>query len=251
MNEEIFNDISEQYAKYRPGYPNSFYKYLCSTIGINKESIIADIGSGTGILTKSLLQKCLNVYAIEPNNDMRRMAEITLKNEIGFFSINGTAENTTLKDHSIDFVTASQSFHWFDRKSFKHECKRILKPQGKIILIWNSRDESSDLVKSIDFINKKYCPNFSGSSKGMRGAINNNDFDDFFSGKYVSKAFCNNISFSLERFIGLHQSASYHLNTNDCNYINYINDLTNIFDAFSKDGKLVMPNFTRSYVGGV
>ena len=148
MNENIFNGVGETYAKYRPSYPQTLLKYLCAEIGINKFSTIADIGSGTGIFTQQLLNKCSKIYAIEPNDDMREVAEKKLGNELGFISINGTAENTTLENESIDYITAAQSFHWFDRLSFKQECKRILKPKGKVILIWNSRDETSELVRN-------------------------------------------------------------------------------------------------------
>ena len=90
---------------------NSIYALWCVYF-----STIADIGSGTGILTQQLIHECSKVYAIEPNSDMRRVAEKRLRNEPGFISINGTAENTTLENESIDYITAAQSFHWFDSK---------------------------------------------------------------------------------------------------------------------------------------
>lgn len=251
MNENIFNGVGETYAKYRPSYPQELLMYLCSEIGVNKFSTIADIGSGTGILTQQLIHECSKVYAIEPNSDMRRVAEKRLRNEPGFISINGTAENTTLENESIDYITAAQSFHWFDRLSFKKECKRILKPKGKVILIWNSRDETSELVRKIDSINQKYCPNFSGSACGMRGAKSPNDFDDFFQQGYKIKYFQNNLIFNKERFIGLHLSASYRLKENDRNYQNYINELTDFFNVYSNNEVLQMPNLTRCYVGDV
>lgn len=251
MNENIFDGIGEIYAKYRPSYPQTLIKYLCSEIGVNRYSTIADIGSGTGILTHQLLKECSKVYAVEPNNDMRKVAEKNLGKKPGFISINGTAENTTLEKESVDYITAAQSFHWFDRWSFKQECKRILRSKGKVILIWNSRDETSELVRKIDVINKKYCPNFSGSASGMRGAKNTNDFDDFFQNGYRENCFQNNLIFTKEGFIGLHLSASYRLETGDSNYWNYINELTEFFDLYSTNGILEMPNLTRSYTGTV
>lgn len=251
MNENIFNGVGETYAKYRPSYPQTLLKYLCAEIGINKFSTIADIGSGTGIFTQQLLNKCSKIYAIEPNDDMREVAEKKLGNELGFISINGTAENTTLENESIDYITAAQSFHWFDRLSFKQECKHILKPKGKVILIWNSRDETSELVRKIDAINQKYCPNFSGSACGMRGAKSSDDFDDFFQQGYDVKCFQNNLIFTKERFIGLHLSASYRLETSDSTYPSYIGELIKVFDAYSNNGVMEMPNLTRSYAGNI
>lgn len=251
MNENIFDGIGETYAKYRPSYSQELLKYFYSEIGINKSSIIADIGSGTGILTRQLLNKCSKIYAVEPNSDMRKVAERNLGNDCRFISVNGTAENTTLESNSIDYITAAQSFHWFNRLIFKQECKRILRPKGNVILIWNSRDENSELVRKIDFINQKYCPNFSGSACGMRGAKTPNDFDDFFCQEYTSSCFQNNLKFTIDEFIGLHLSASYRLDVNDSNYLRYINELTEIFNLYNINGILEMPNLTRCYVGTV
>ena len=80
MNETRFNGIGDIYAKYRPSYPQAFIEYLYSDVGINKDSIIADIGSGTGILTKQLLEVGNKVLAVEPSDGMRLVAEVDLKN---------------------------------------------------------------------------------------------------------------------------------------------------------------------------
>ena len=75
MNENIFNGIADIYDKYRPSYPHALFTYLCSEAGMNASTVVADIGSGTGILSKELLDICNLVYAVEPNNDMRKIAE--------------------------------------------------------------------------------------------------------------------------------------------------------------------------------
>ncbi|MDE6846424.1 MAG: class I SAM-dependent methyltransferase [Lachnospiraceae bacterium] len=251
MNEQIFTGVGEIYAKYRPTYPAALIQYLSEDVGLNVNSIVADIGSGTGILTNILLSKCAKVYAVEPNADMRQIAEINNRGVKNFISINSNAENTTLKEHSVDYITAAQSFHWFNRLSFKKECQRILKPGGKVILIWNCRDETSELVQDIDFISQKYCPLFSGSSGGMRGAKTENAYQDFFTGNYDTKIFANDILFDKERFIGLHQSASYRLNEDDVNYHKYIYALSEFFDSHCTNNELILPNHTCCYVGTV
>lgn len=250
MNENIFDGVSEIYAKYRPAYPIALIEYLKS-IGLTSNSIVADIGAGTGILTVELLKTCAKVYAIEPNNDMRNISEKANNGNPKFISVNATAENTTLLDKSIDFITAAQSFHWFNKQIFKAECQRILKPNGKVILIWNRRDETSKTVQDIDVINRKYCPLFSGSANGMRGANTETDYQDFFINGYETKFFPNDILFDKKRFIGLHQSASYRLNKNDSNYFNYIDELSSYFDLHSTNGKLNLPNNTCCYIGNL
>ncbi|MDB8805765.1 class I SAM-dependent methyltransferase [Romboutsia sp. 1001216sp1] len=119
MNENKFNGMGKIYSKYRPSYPFDFIDYLFTDVGISQRSIIADIGSGTGILTRQLLEKGSKVYGIEPNADMRDIAETNLNNFLGFTSVNGNAENTTIDDNSVDYITVAQAFHWFDRERFK------------------------------------------------------------------------------------------------------------------------------------
>jgi len=252
MNENKFTGLSETYAKFRPKYPQAFIEYLYSDVGVKTDSIIADVGAGTGILTKQLLESGNKVYAVEPNEDMRSIAETDLNVFDNYYSVKGTAENTTLDDSSVDFITVAQAFHWFDEMKFKKECGRILKANGKVILVWNSRSLSSDVVKDSDAVTRKYCPNFEGFSGGMRGTEDHDThYGNFYEGDYISKVFQNDITFDLEGFIGRSRSASYTLRENDENFDAYIKELTECFYRYAVDGKMVMANETRSYVGVV
>lgn len=249
MNEDKFKGMGDIYSRYRPSYPLEFIKHLKTNVGLSCEKIVADIGSGTGILTNQLLTEGNVIYAVEPNYDMRKVAESNLQKYEGFISINGTAENTGLKSKSVDYVTVAQAFHWFDSQNFKKECQRILKPNGKVILVWNGRDDKSDLVVENDIINRKYCPNFKGFTGGMRGTENEDNFNNFFNGNYEIKVFNNDLTFDQQAFIGRNLSASYALKVNDDNYSLYISELKELFDKYSENGIAVMGNFTRSYIG--
>lgn len=251
MNEDKFNGMGKIYSKYRPSYAVNFIDYLFTDVGISQSSTIADIGSGTGILTRQLLEKGSKVYGVEPNVDMRIIAEANLKNFSKFISVNGNAENTTIADNSVDYITVAQAFHWFDREKFKKECQHILNHEGKVILVWNTRDNKNELVMENYEVNRKYCPNFKGFSDGMYGKTNEDDFSDFFNGKYETKVFINNLIFDMDGFIGRNLSASYALKSNDAQYNNYINELKKIYKKYSNNGQLIMPNLTRSYVGKV
>ena len=251
MNENIFDGIADIYDKYRPSYPSSLFTYLCADIGINSHTTIADIGSGTGILSKKLLSICSCVYAVEPNDDMRKIAESNLSFKNNFISIRATAENTTLPDHCVDCITVAQAFHWFNRKLFKIECQRILKDKGRVILIWNCRQEDNKIVQAIDSISREFCPDFSGSSCGMRGEKNSGDYSNFFIGDYETKSFHNPIIFNKESFLGLHQSASYCPDRTEENYTKYIDGLSNFFDTHCQNGILRLENNTHCYIGYV
>jgi len=252
MNETRFDGKGKIYAKYRPTYPQEFIDYLCSDVGISNDSTIADIGSGTGILTKQLLNLDSKVYAVEPNSDMRAVAEAGLSHCSNFVSVNSTAENTTLDANSVDFITVAQAFHWFDRELFKDECCRIIRQGGKVILVWNSLTFDAEIVVDGDSIHKKYCPDFEGRGGDARGKDGVNlPFGEFFSGKYGEMVFENSSTSDMNEFIGRYLSSSYAVKENDENYPAYIAELTECFYKHAVDGKVVIPIVTRSYVGEV
>ncbi len=142
-----FSNRVENYIKYRPGYPNELIETLRLECGLTTDSAIADIGSGTGILTEMLLRNGNLVYGIEPNREMREAGERLLQGYPRFQSIAARAEETTLAPASVEFVTAGQAFHWFDREKARLEFHRILKPQGWIVLVWNEmQSESTPLI---------------------------------------------------------------------------------------------------------
>jgi SAM-dependent methyltransferase len=245
-----FTDKAEVYAKYRPSYPLEYIEYLISEASLNEDCNIADIGSGTGILSRQLLERGLTVIGVEPNDDMRTLAEQTLKPYFRFISVKATAENTTINENSVDLVTVAQAFHWFDIEQFRLECQRILKQNAKVALVWNSRDGSSDINKESVDICKKYCPNFKGFSGGMEET--SIAFQQFFKdGKYDYKYFRNDLQFNLDGFLGRYLSSSFSPKKVDKEYNPFITALSNLFEKYSNNGKIVIPNITRSYLGKV
>ena len=249
MNENKFDGLGETYAKFRPAYAPGFLDYLFSDFGLDKNSVIADVGAGTGILTKQLLDRGCKVIAVEPNSDMRAEAEKNLKEFAGFVSVNGTSESTGLNDCVVDCVTAAQAFHWFDAVRFKMECQRILKPGGMVVLVWNSRDVASQIMRDNAAVYVKFCPNF----KGFAGGTHNNDagFEDFFHAGYEKKTFQNDLVFDEEGFVGRSLSASYSLQEGDEGFDEYIAELKNFFQKCAVNGRMVMPNLTYSFAGKV
>jgi SAM-dependent methyltransferase len=112
--------------------------------------MVADIGSGTGILSEVFLRNGNIVFGVEPNEDMRKIAEANLSSYANFRSIDGSAESTKLEEGSVDFVTAGQSFHWFDGPKAKTEFRRILGNDGWVVLVWNTRKKSTPFLHDYD-----------------------------------------------------------------------------------------------------
>jgi len=134
-----FSTRVTDYARYRPRYPLGVLKILREECGLRREHVIADVGSGTGLLSKLFLENGNRVFGIEPNKEMRRGGDEFLHGYANFVSLAGSAEVTGLPDSSVDFVSAGQSFHWFDAAAARREFARILQPRGWVVLAWNDR----------------------------------------------------------------------------------------------------------------
>ena len=134
-----FSDRVRNYVLYRPGYPPAVLDVLRAETGLAPAQVIADVGSGTGISARLFLDAGNAVHAVEPNPDMRAAAEAMLGADPRFRSVDGSAEATTLGDASVDYVVAAQAFHWFDLPAVRREWRRILRPGGWMVLLWNAR----------------------------------------------------------------------------------------------------------------
>ncbi len=198
---ERFSNRVENYVKYRPTYPVGVLQHLHDAGILSENSVVADIGSGTGISSKLFLENGNEVFGVEPNKEMREAAETYLKNEKYFHSVNGTAEETNLKNNSVDIVLAGQAFHWFDAEKSKVEFKRILrefapsgKSNGNVVLMWNNRrTDSSDFLKSYEDLLSYFGTDY---AKVNHRNIGEKNFDSFFGkGKWNS--------FSIETFFDL------------------------------------------------
>ena len=249
MNTNKFDEKGKVYAKARPDYPKVLFEFLISRRILDSEKTVADVGSGTGIFTTQLSPFVKTVFAIEPNDDMRNKAEDKFKLYPNIASVNATAENTTLPNTSVDLITVAQAFHWFDRKAFKNECKRILKPNGKILLVWNDRDINSNVIKDNFAVNKIFCPNFKGSSNGID--FSKDAFKDFFDGEYEMTEFDNCLVYDRDAFIARSLSSSYSPKKNDPAYDEYVKALESVFNKHQTNGIVKYPYITRCYIGTV
>lgn len=240
----LFTGKANDYVKGRPSYARDLMQFLAKSY-ISKDSIVADIGAGTGKFTKQLLELGCYVYGVEPNDDMRKVAETSLNNCSKFYSVKGTASDSNLPSASVDFVTAAQAFHWFDTKNFWKECMRILKPNGKVFLIWNVRDMDAIINKELFSLNQKFCPNFKGFSGGIHS--DTSKIENFFNNKYEKKIFPNPLFFTEETFISRSMSSSYALTKIDSNYEEYKQALRHLYLTYEKDNCIVIPNYTVLY----
>lgn len=241
-----FSDRVENYIKYRPGYPSEIIDYLKSEDILKSDSVIADIGSGTGISSEMFLKNGNTVYAIEPNTPMREAAEKLLSKYDNFRSIDAAAENTTLPDNSIDLIVCAQAFHWFDIPKVKIEFKRILKPEGSVCLIWNERVlNGNPFLIDYEKLLLKYGTDYANV---RHENIDNNKLAEFFAGGYITKTFPNKQVFDYEGVKGRLLSSSYTPQKSSQLFEPMLAELKQIFDKNEIDGKIEFLYDTNIYI---
>jgi SAM-dependent methyltransferase len=139
-----FSDRVHYYVRSRPKYPSALLDFCRTQLGLSPRQVVADIGSGTGFLSEMFVRNGNEVFAVEPNAEMRGAAESFLGSSPNFHSVHATAEATGLENSSVDFVTAGQAFHWFDPVRSRAEFARMLRPGGWVLLVWNERTKDAD-----------------------------------------------------------------------------------------------------------
>ncbi len=242
-----FSSRVENYIKYRPGYPPETLEILKQECELTKDSVVADVGSGTGILSGLFLRNGNKVFGIEPNPPMRLAGEELLKSFENFVSIDGAAEATTLGPQSVDVVTAAQAFHWFKRGEAKKEFKRILKPDGWVVLIWNER-----LVDATAFLRdyESFLLNYGTDYQEIRHENVEPEIADFFApAGFQLRTLPNYQHFDLEALKGRVYSSSYAPEPGHPNFEPMLSRLEELFNAHNQNGMVTFEYETKIYYG--
>ncbi|MAT96707.1 MAG: SAM-dependent methyltransferase [Anaerolineaceae bacterium] len=222
-----FSNRVDNYVKYRPSYPTAVLTCLQEECGLDETAVIADIGSGTGILARLFLQNGNRVLGVEPNKEMREAGEAFLAAFSRFTSINGTAEATTLPDHSVDFVTAGQSAHWFDRQKSLPEFRRILRPGGTVAFVWNTMAfDASPFMQGYEQITLRYFTGKPSRENELRGEM----LAYLGEGAQV-RTFANEQQFDLPGLTGRLLSTSYAPLAGDAKHEPMLAELRDLFEA--------------------
>jgi len=243
-----FSNRVDNYIKYRPNYPHKIISFLKQKGILTSESVIADIGSGTGISAELFLKEGNVVYGVEPNNEMRHAAQKLLTDYKNFCSINGTAEITMLPTDDIDLIIIGQAFHWFDKEKSKTEFKRILKTDGSVVLMWNDRRTKSTpfLAAYEDFIQLFAIDYNEVNHKNIDEKIFKNFFGE---GNYTVESFDNFQHFDFEGLKGRVLSSSYMPDEGHKDYNFMMSVLKKIFNRFQENGKVIIEYDTKIYFG--
>jgi ubiquinone/menaquinone biosynthesis C-methylase UbiE len=242
-----FSSRVDNYVRYRPGYPAVVLDLLKTMCGLTPDSVMADIGSGTGIFTRMLLQNGNRVFGVEPNTDMRMAAQKLLASFPRFTSVTGTAETTTLTDRGIDFITVAQAAHWFDRDRARREFVRILKPGGWTVLLWNERrTDSTPFLREYEQLLLTYGTDY----QEVRHERTTAEINAFFApSEFQKRKFSMSQEFDYAGLEGRLLSSSYTPRASDANYASMLRELRRIFGAHQARGRVSLEYDTRVYYG--
>lgn len=241
-----FSDRVDNYIKYRPSYPAALIPFLESVLGLKKGQQVADIGSGTGILTELLLLKGYSVTAVEPNKAMRHAAEQRLGGYDRFYSQDGRAEATGLLDQSVHLITAAQAFHWMEVEATRKECIRILKPGGHIALIWNLRLLDTVFLQAYEELNREFGQHYDAANR-----IKEDEIIAFFHPATMQIQTWSNVTLlDFEGLKGRTLSSSYMPAEGDPRYKELINRLEELFATHRENGLVKMEYETKMYYNG-
>ena len=243
-----FTVRADDYAKYRPGYPQGIIGILEGEVGFNKNQTVADIGSGTGLLTRLFLENGNRVFGIEPNSRMRHHAQKNLSSFRRFVSVEGTAEHTNLRARSIDLVVIGQALHWFDPDMTAAELFRISRPEGSLCIAYNERRRGSKVMYAFqDIIDR---------NEGMRKKLPNVGVRfsrRFFEDRKLSRFILpNEQTLNFEGLMGRLLSGS-HMPTRDepGRFWKLERDARRLFDGFQENGQIRLLYDTRLFAGRV
>jgi len=242
-----FSSRVENYVRYRPGYPAGVLELLRTECGLSPESVVADIGSGTGKLTELLLESGCRVLGVEPNTEMRQAAERALGDNSRFTSIAAAAEVTTLPDECAYLIVAGQAFHWFDRERCRDEFVRILKPGGWVVLIWNDRrTDATPFLAAYETLLREFATDY---EQVNHRNIDVNALREFFRVELKLRKFPYAQCFDFDGLKGRLLSSSYAPEPGQPNHEAMLTRLREIFDVHQQDGRVAFDYDTLVYYG--
>ncbi len=244
---ERFSNRVENYVKYRPNYPPEILQLFKSEMNLQTDSIVADIGAGTGISAKIFLENGNPVFAVEPNEAMRVAAADFLKDYPKLTLVNGTSENTTLENDSVDFVVAAQAFHWFNPKNTRGEFKRILNDKGYVALIWNERQlDSTDFLREYE----SFLHEFATDYQEVRHENTSREIiGEFFQTDLEQRTFQMSQTFDYAGLEGRLLSSSYTPTSENLRFAPMIKQLKRLFTKHAKTGRIDFLYDTKVYYG--
>ena len=246
-SKQRFSNRVADYVRYRPSYPSALIDLLREECGLRPDHVVADVGSGTGILSRMFLENGNRVFGVDPNDEMRRAGEEFLSGFAEFSSVNGSAENTTLTDGCVDFVVTGQAFHWFEPVAARAEFARILRPGGLVVVICNERLlDTTPFLRGYEALLQSFGKDYAQVSESYPRLA---QIQAFFPHAIARKSFGNFQEFDFAALAGRVRSSSYMPQEGDANSAPMMAALRQLFDTTQQSGRVRMDYTAQVYLG--
>lgn len=219
---------------------------LARSCGLSPRDVVADVGSGTGLLSAMFLQNGNRVFGVEPNDAMREAGEHLLGRWDTFTSLPGSAEDTGLDGRSVDLIAAGQAFHWFDQQKTRREFCRVLRAGGHVALIWNQRDTEDSLQRGYDTLMRKHAPHY---KEVCHHRLDPTELARFFGGELFHEECPNQQVMDLEALLGRAASASYYPEAGQPGHQELVQGLGGLFARHEDHGSVTLRYRTVVFAG--
>jgi ubiquinone/menaquinone biosynthesis C-methylase UbiE len=234
-----FSDRADVYSRARPTYPADAMDAIVAGAQSDGATIAADIGAGTGISSRLLAERGCRVFAIEPNADMRRRgAADTSAVQPPITWVEACGEATTLGDASVDLILCAQSFHWLDRPRALNEFHRILRPYGRLAMLWNIQNRDEPFTAGYCNIMSRHAVEMPRSPWALPGVAADMVEDLRFAG-YRVLVFPHEQTLDRDGLVERAMSASYAPKSGQA-FLAMATDLRELFDRFERKGRATL-----------
>lgn len=241
MEENVrrFDGKVAEYARYRERYaPEILLPLLRDWCGLTPQWKVADIGAGTGLLSDVFVANGNHVFAVEPNAEMREMFA-RLHEDLSLIEIvDGTAENTSLEDRSVEIVAVGRAMHWFDTERAMEEFRRILKPGGWIAIIAFGRAQAGR--EENEAFEKVLRERATDNADSHAGYTVYRRIEDYLASDFLRKEISGTMSLDWDELLGMTMSLSHAPRVEDEKYLPFERALREFFDHYATDRRVTL-----------
>ena len=245
---ERFSGRVDAYARHRPSFPRAIVAFLREHRALADGATVADVGAGTGMLAEVFLDAGHRVLAVEPNREMLTACRQLATRYAALQVVEGSAEHTALAENSIDLVTVGRAMHWFDWKQAHREFRRILRPEGWVLIATNGHRDSGALVSEqlTDLLRRHRMDSCEADVR--------RDFDQRLRGfldpaTWHRTRLDHSMTVTFETLLGYAQSLSAIPHPGQTGYEAMAAALQSIFHAHQSEGQLTTPLVSQLFLG--
>ncbi len=241
----VFSSKAQTYDKYRWDYAPEAVQAIRKITQLSRQSSLADLGAGTGMLTQHFLGIAGHVYAVEPNPEMRAILAQKLGSQPSVTVLDANAEHTTLPDRCVNVITVAQALHWFEPEAAKTEIQRVLKPNGWLAVLENIRTNEQLTQETESLMTEAYGADFSATRKYRK--------DKPLSFYFGHESYqCLTYPFAFKQdwdgFIGAILSASFMPDEHHPLYTRLVEDARKVFERHSQGNFLTVNGTTQLFI---